>query len=342
MDKYFYIIYNSNQTLFGNMDNINLPYIQAAGIQDLKEAELLMAAGVEYLGFPVNPPVHNEALSEAQATAIISRIRPPHHSVLITYLDSAEDVIRLCQNTGVNIVQLHGDISWSSLSKIKSLAPDLSLIKSLIVKPDNQNDLQGKIARFSEWVDAFITDTYDPKTDAAGATGKTHDWDISRELVVRSPRPVILAGGLNPDNVDEAIRCVRPEGVDAHTGLEDAEGKKDPDKAYRFVKAAQAAFAAIHSLNEETEAVSIPIDGTLDLHTFSPREVKDLVPEYLRECRDRNILYVRIIHGKGTGTLRRIVHSILDRNPDVIDYKAAGLGGGWGATELTLRPKKYP
>lgn len=323
------------------MDKINLPFIQAAGIKDLEEAELLMQAGFHYLGFPVDPPVHEADLTIEEAASVIRHIHPPHYAVVITYLDSAAEVIQLCEHTGAQIAQLHGDISWSSLSKIRQLAPHLSLIKSLIVRPGNQNDLQEKIARLSEWVDAFITDTYDPQTGATGATGKTHDWGVSRELVVRSPRPVILAGGLTPDNVDEAIRRVRPEGVDAHTGLEDADGRKDPDKVSRFVKTAQAAFAAIHSLKEETGAVSIPIDGTLDLHTFSPREVKDLVPEYLRECRNRNILHVRIIHGKGTGTLRRIVHSILDKNPDVIDYKTAGLGGGdWGATELILRQKK--
>lgn len=322
------------------MDKINLPYIQIAGIRDLEEAELLMESGVEYLGFPLNPPVHDADLSEAEAASIMHRIHPPHHAVLITYQDSATEIIRQCEKTGADIAQLHGDISWSSLSMIRKSASHLSLIKSLIVRPGNQNDLQEKISRLSEWVDAFITDTYDPQTGATGATGKTHDWGVSRELVMRSPRPVILAGGLTPDNVDEAIRRVRPEGVDAHTGLENAGGRKDPAKVIRFIQASLTAFADIHS-PPPGQAVTIPIDGTLDLHTFSPREVKDLVPEYLKECRDRGIFHVRIIHGKGTGTLRRIIQSILDKNPDVIQYKTADLGGGgWGATELTLRRKK--
>jgi len=86
--------------------------------------------------------------------------------------------------------------------------------------------------------------------------------------------------------------------------------------------------------------VKIPIDGVLDLHTFRPREVKDLVPEYLRECRRRGIIHVRIIHGKGTGTLRKIVHSILEKEPDVIKFKMPDQGGGgWGATEVELRPR---
>jgi DNA-nicking Smr family endonuclease len=87
-------------------------------------------------------------------------------------------------------------------------------------------------------------------------------------------------------------------------------------------------------------AVEFPIDGILDLHTFNPREIKDLVPDYLAECRDRDITEVRIIHGKGTGTLRRTVHSILSRLPEVREFALLGNdAGGWGATKVTLWPK---
>jgi DNA-nicking Smr family endonuclease len=83
----------------------------------------------------------------------------------------------------------------------------------------------------------------------------------------------------------------------------------------------------------------IPIDGTLDLHTFAPREVKALVPEYLHECQFRGILQVRIVHGKGTGALRRQVHALLARLPEVVHYALAGeAGGAWGATLVTLAP----
>jgi DNA-nicking Smr family endonuclease len=86
--------------------------------------------------------------------------------------------------------------------------------------------------------------------------------------------------------------------------------------------------------------VQFPIDGTLDLHTFNPRDVKYLVPDYIKECRKRKILHLRIIHGKGTGVLRRKVHSILNKNPYVIDYHLAGIdGGSWGATIVDLKPK---
>ena len=87
------------------------------------------------------------------------------------------------------------------------------------------------------------------------------------------------------------------------------------------------------------EPIELPIDGVLDLHTFNPRDVKDLVPDYLAECQARGILEVRIIHGKGIGNLRRTVQAILKRHPAVIsftlDYPQFG---GWGATLVQLRP----
>ncbi len=89
----------------------------------------------------------------------------------------------------------------------------------------------------------------------------------------------------------------------------------------------------------DDEPVRIPIDGILDLHAFRAEEVKDLVPEYLEECRRRGIYHVRIIHGKGTGALRRTVHSLLAKNPHVLSFKTADVsGGGWGATEVILNP----
>ncbi|WP_263452004.1 Smr/MutS family protein [Hyalangium gracile] len=88
----------------------------------------------------------------------------------------------------------------------------------------------------------------------------------------------------------------------------------------------------------EDEVVEIPIDGNLDLHLFQPRDVKDLVTEYLWACRQKGILDVRIIHGKGTGALRRTVHSLLPKLPEVESFQSASEGdGGWGATWVRLK-----
>ncbi len=85
--------------------------------------------------------------------------------------------------------------------------------------------------------------------------------------------------------------------------------------------------------------VKIPIDGVLDLHTFRPSEVKSLVPYYLKLCRKKGILNVRIIHGKGTGTLLRTVHAIVSKLDYVEDFYLAPYQlGGWGATIVKLKP----
>ena len=87
------------------------------------------------------------------------------------------------------------------------------------------------------------------------------------------------------------------------------------------------------------EPAEWPIDGTLDLHLFRPKEVVDLVPAYLDECRKRGILQVRTVHGKGTGQLRERVHAVLRRLPGVASFGLAPeCLGGWGATVVKLRP----
>jgi DNA-nicking Smr family endonuclease len=89
--------------------------------------------------------------------------------------------------------------------------------------------------------------------------------------------------------------------------------------------------------------VEMPIDGVLDLHTFHPRDVKDLVPDYLAACLGKGIYQVRIIHGKGIGALRQTVHSILAKHPDVVSYTLDHPQyGGWGATIVYLRRPQPP
>ncbi|WP_445666212.1 Smr/MutS family protein [Fodinibius sp. AD559] len=84
------------------------------------------------------------------------------------------------------------------------------------------------------------------------------------------------------------------------------------------------------------EPKKIPIDGTLDLHTFKPEELGSLIPDYIDECLKEDIYEIRIIHGKGTGNLRRSVHALLDRNDNVQSYSLASDRSGWGATIAIL------
>ena len=90
----------------------------------------------------------------------------------------------------------------------------------------------------------------------------------------------------------------------------------------------------------DNDVVQVPIDGVLDLHNYSPKDLKYLIPDYLEECCKANIFQVRIIHGKGVGNLRRTVNYILKKASQVIEFKLAGENaGGWGATLVQLRKK---
>ena len=94
-------------------------------------------------------------------------------------------------------------------------------------------------------------------------------------------------------------------------------------------------------ISDDSDAVEIPIDGTLDLHTYNPRDVRELLPAYIDACRDRGIFEVRVVHGKGTGMLRETVHSILRKLHGIHSFRLADeTGGSWGATIVQLeRPK---
>jgi phosphoribosylanthranilate isomerase len=217
--------------------------IQIAGVRNLAEAEMLLREGVACLGFPLRLAVHKEDLSETDAAALIRRLPRGVDRVLITYLDTAAAVAEFATFLGVNAVQLHGEITVAEFADLRRRRPDLALIKSLVVRPGNLPELKSDAERFAPWADAFITDTFDPATGACGATGRTHDWSVSRELVRCSLRPVILAGGLTPENVADAIAAVRPAGVDVHTGVEDAGGAKDPAFVRKFMTEARRGFA---------------------------------------------------------------------------------------------------
>ncbi|MFC4857008.1 phosphoribosylanthranilate isomerase [Actinophytocola glycyrrhizae] len=219
--------------------------IQVAGIIDQAEADMIVEEGADWLGFALRLPAKNEDLSEADAAAIVEAIQPKNKGVIITYLTDAAEIKEFCAQIGVDAIQLHGDVTPAELGRLRSIAPDLYVLKSLVVKSDNIDELARIVEDSAEWVDMFITDTFNPATGAKGATGLVHDWGISAELVNLSPRPLMLAGGLNPENVAEAIDQVRPAAVDAHTGLEGPDRRKDRLKVRKFVRESRLAFARI-------------------------------------------------------------------------------------------------
>ncbi len=203
---------------------------------------MLVECGVDFLGFPLRIDVHDEDISEEGAGEIIRSLLPPHFGVLITYLSTARDITSLCETLGASIVQLHGQVASAELVRLRKTLPLLRIIKSIVIHEGAELPTR-VIDEMGDFVDTFILDTFDPATGASGATGKTHDWQLSRRIVEYSPHPVILAGGLTPENVGDAIRQVRPAGVDVHTGVENADGHKDRGRVQAFVARAREAFA---------------------------------------------------------------------------------------------------
>lgn len=216
--------------------------IQIAGVIDQAEADLMIDCGVKFIGFPLRLPINKEDLSEDDARKIILTFPPDVNAMLITYLDKAKDVLELSEFLGTFYIQLHGDLSAEELLILKRKNKQLKIIKSIVIGKD---DIEYSLKTFSNIADFFITDTFDPKSGASGATGKTHDWDVSKSIVEKSPLPVILAGGLNHKNVAEAIKLVKPFGVDVHTGVENDSGRKSRELLIKFVSEAQKAFDEI-------------------------------------------------------------------------------------------------
>jgi len=214
--------------------------VQIAGISSLDDALAAERAGADALGFTVRLPtgVHDD-LTEAKARGIIAALPPFIATVAITYVDTARAAVELCRYLGVSALQLHGPFPTQELPLIRAARPHLKLIRAVHVTGP---EAQAQARALERRVDALILDTYDPATGRHGATGKTHDWTISRQIVAQTHTPVILAGGLTPDNVSEAIRAVRPWAVDVHTGVEHADGRRDLDKLRLFIERARASI----------------------------------------------------------------------------------------------------
>jgi uncharacterized protein (DUF1015 family)/phosphoribosylanthranilate isomerase len=222
--------------------------VQVAGIRDLEEARMLLEAGVPLLGFPLRLDFHDEDMPAEEVARIVGLLGLERRGVVVTYLTQPGEIVALLQQTGLRTVQLHGQVSPEALLELRKSEPRLFLIKSLIVRTNNFRELQEEISSLDKLVDAFLTDSFDPGTGASGATGRTHDWSISRRLAQSTSRPLILAGGLTPQNVFDAILSVEPFGVDAHTGLERPDGRKDREKVMAFLSQAKQGFTRCSAL----------------------------------------------------------------------------------------------
>ncbi len=196
---------------------------------------------MQALGFTLELPsgIH-DGLTNDRARDIIQQLPKDIMPVLITYLDSATDAARLVEFLQVPTIQFHGEITDEQVRLFRQHCPTIRTIGRITVSGPSALE---ETSRFKQplW-DAVILDSLDPASGAVGATGRTHDWSLSAQIVRRSSVPVILAGGLNPENVVEAITTVRPHGVDAHTGLENEDASRSFAKIEAFAKAALKTF----------------------------------------------------------------------------------------------------
>lgn len=211
--------------------------VQIAGVSTLEEALECERCGVDALGFTVRLPtgVH-DGLTEAKARSIIAALPPFIATVAITYVDNAREAVELCRYLGVGTVQLHGEFPAQDLPLVKAGLSNLKLIRAVHV---TGKEALARARSLERHVDAIILDTYDAASQRHGATGKTHDWFLSRKIVQQSRVPIILAGGLTPENVQEAIKTVQPWAVDVHTGVENEDGTRSFEKIREFVRKAK-------------------------------------------------------------------------------------------------------
>ncbi len=207
--------------------------VKICGITSSADAAQAVAAGADYLGFTLFPP-SPRSVAVGEAAAIIAGLPPGVAKVALT-VDADDDLIRAAVDAGVDWLQLHGAETPERVAEVKA-ATGLPVMKAVGVR------IAEDVARVDLYVpvaDQILIDAKAPKGAVApGGNGVAFDWRLiaHREWAV----PWMLAGGLTPDNVAEAVRLTGAVQVDVASGTEAAPGIKDPEKVSRFVSAAKA------------------------------------------------------------------------------------------------------
>lgn len=231
------------------MSSDNFPYrwpprIQIAGVSSLAEALFCREVGIDAVGFTLElPSGPHDGLTTDRAASVIRRLPAGLLPVIITYVNTARAACNLIAHTGGRAIQFHGGISEAEIRTFRELCPQVKTIGRVTVT-DAESIPAAESFKPPLW-DAIILDSLDPATGKIGATGRVHDWSVSARIVRAASVPVILAGGLNPKNIREAILTVRPHGVDAHTGVEDPDGTRNFEKIRVFAVEALAASALL-------------------------------------------------------------------------------------------------
>jgi phosphoribosylanthranilate isomerase len=215
--------------------------VQIYEVQTAEEALALARLGVDHIGVLVGDGGFPRELSPSRAKAIFAAVPPEAKRVALSLSEKPEEVARIIEETRPDIIQIQAaidDFSVAMTHALKDGYPATPVMRAIPVVDKTSI----AIARSYDGVAEFLLlDSYDPGTGQFGALGRTHDWRLSRRIVESVGIPVILAGGLGPENVAEAIAAVGPTGVDSKTRTDKPDGTgKDLEKVRAFVAAAKA------------------------------------------------------------------------------------------------------
>ncbi len=215
-------------------------YIKICGLTKTDQAQAIAQMGVNAIGFICvsSSPRYITTSAIAQITTSLIPDFPKLDLIGVFLNASAEEICQTVEQGGLNGVQLHGDESPEFCREVRShleqlkpnIKSNIKLIKALRVK-DQAGLEQAQL--YSDVVDVILLDAYDPQM--AGGTGKTIDWQMLRDF--RPQCDWWLAGGLSPENVEQAIALVCPSGLDVSSGVERSAGDKDLSKVQEFVLA---------------------------------------------------------------------------------------------------------
>src|SRR5437016_670922 len=174
-------------------------YVKICGIRRQEDALMAAELGADAIGLLVGQRHNSRDFISATVARDISRALPPSvEAVLVTHVEEIDELERLLQQSEITTIQLHSEIAPSSVERLRGRLPDLKIFKSInIISAESV----AYALAFEQLVDGFVLDSIDVATGQVGGTGKTHDWSVSRQIVMRYPKvPTILAGGLNSEN----------------------------------------------------------------------------------------------------------------------------------------------
>jgi phosphoribosylanthranilate isomerase len=207
-----------------------------------EEAAAISAIGVDHVGILVGDGRFPRELPVAAAAKIAAAIAPPAKFSALFLAREIDLIVSWARELKPAIVHLGAGaelLSPQDVASLKRMLPDVAIMRSVPVFGEESVAIAQS---YMEVADFLLLDSYRPADEQIGALGVTHDWRISRRIVEISAIPVILAGGLGPDNVADAIRVVRPAGVDSKTRTDRAGSHaKDLERVRRFHEAARAA-----------------------------------------------------------------------------------------------------